>query len=89
MVVSNTTITRKGQVTIPADVRRELGLQEGDQLSVERQGDTVVLRRATSVAQRTAGALAHYRKSRPLTADEEREAFELAVAEEVMSSMED
>lgn len=86
--MSQTTVTRKGQITIPIDVRRSLGLREGDHLDVERHGETVVLRRATSVAQRTAGALAHYRKARPLTADEERDAFELAVAEEVMSSME-
>ena len=89
MVISRTRMTRKGQVTIPAEVRRDLGLREGDQLSVERLGDTVVLRRATSVTERTAGALARYRKARPLSPDEERDAFGQAVADEVMSSLED
>ena len=89
MVISRTRMTRKGQVTIPAEVRRDLGLREGDQLSVERLGDTVVLRRATSVTERTAGALARYRKARPLSPDEERDAFGQAVADEVTSSLED
>ena len=78
-----TTITRKGQVTIPAEIRRELDLKEGERISVERHGDTVLLRRARSVTEQTAGVLAPYRRTPPLTADEERAAFEEAVAAEV------
>jgi AbrB family looped-hinge helix DNA binding protein len=83
MASQKTTITRKGQITIPADIRRELGMSEGDQLDVELQGDTVIVRRASSVAARTGGALAKYRRSTPLTVEEERSLFEQAVAEEV------
>lgn len=82
-MATNTTVTRKGQVTIPVDIRRALDLKEGDQLAVEQQGDAVLLRRATSVAERTAGILREYRLSSPLTAEEERAAFEAAVADEV------
>ena len=78
-----TTITRKGQVTIPAEIRRELDLKEGERISVERHGDAVVLRRARSVTEQTAGVLASYRRTPPLTAEEERAAFEEAVAAEV------
>lgn len=78
-----TTVTRKGQVTIPIEIRRSLGLAEGDRLAVEQQGNAVLLRRATSVAERTAGILAAYRKDSPLSAAEERVAFEQAVADEV------
>lgn len=77
------TITRKGQVTIPAEIRRELDLKEGERISIERHGDAVLLRRARSVTEQTAGALANYRRTPPLTAEEERAAFEEAVAVEV------
>ena len=83
MAGSVTTVTRKGQVTIPIEIRRSLGLGEGDRLAVEQQGDAVLLRRATSVVERTAGILAAYRKDPPLSAEEERAAFEQAVADEV------
>jgi AbrB family looped-hinge helix DNA binding protein len=81
--MTSTTVTRKGQVTIPVEIRRALGLKEGDRLAVERQGEAVLLRRARSVAERTAGILAQYRLAVPLTAEEERAAFERAVADEV------
>jgi hypothetical protein len=41
-----------------------------------------------SVTDRTAGALKAYRLPRPLTHDEEREAFEQGVADEAMESLE-
>ena len=78
-----TTVTRKGQVTIPAEIRRELDLKEGERISVERQGDAVLLRRAHSVAEQTAGVLAAYQRTPRSTAEEERAAFEEAVAIEV------
>jgi AbrB family looped-hinge helix DNA binding protein len=86
VVTHLTTMTRKGQITIPIDERRALGLREGDQLNVERDGDTLLVRRAGSVAARTAGALAAYRKDPPLSIEEERAAFEQAVADEGASS---
>ena len=39
-----TTMTSKGQVTIPAEIRRALGLGEGDRLEVQLEADTVCLR---------------------------------------------
>ncbi len=32
MVQVRTTLTRKGQVTVPVEIRRALGLKEGDKL---------------------------------------------------------
>ena len=88
MVTHTTTMTRKGQVTIPVEIRRSLGLAEGDRVNVEQHGEVVLLRRATSVAERTAGILAKYRRSIPLTPDQERAAFEQAVADEVTAPQE-
>ena len=87
MAAHVTTLTRKGQVTMPIDSRRALGLKQGDRVAVEQDGDTVRLRRTESVAERTAGMLAPYRQGPVLTIEEERAAFEAAVAEEVAASM--
>jgi antitoxin PrlF len=39
-------VTDKGQVTIPKDLRDELGIAAGTEVDVERAGDTVVIRKA-------------------------------------------
>lgn len=41
--MEETTMTSKGQVVIPAALRRAMGLGRGTRFSVERRGDTVVL----------------------------------------------
>lgn len=42
---SETTITGKNQISLPARRLRDLGWQRGDRLLVELQGDTLVLKR--------------------------------------------
>lgn len=37
-------LIKGGKIVIPAELRRELGFDDGDTLVVERRGDTVVLR---------------------------------------------
>lgn len=88
MVIRGTTLTRKGQMTVPIEIRQALNLAEGDKLAVEQQGEAFLVRRATSVAEYTAGIFAEYRKDPPLTPEEERAAFEQAVADEVSASLE-
>lgn len=87
MVARKTTVTRKGQVTIPIDIRRRLGIKEGDKLAVEEHDDEIVFKRARSYAERSAGIFAKYRLPKPLTPEEEREAFGQAVADEVSEQM--
>lgn len=41
--METSTVTRKGQVTIPARIRRRLGLEEGDRVAFIDEGDRVVL----------------------------------------------
>jgi len=36
------TLTSKGQITLPVDVRRRLGLEQGDRVSFDVRGDGVV-----------------------------------------------
>jgi AbrB family looped-hinge helix DNA binding protein len=40
-------VTRNYQVTIPAEVRRRLGIKVGDRLVVEVEGDRIVIRKAS------------------------------------------
>ena len=85
MLRASRTLTRKGQVTVPAAIRRALGLKEGDRVSFTLDGDEVRLSRTGSVVERTAGML----KSDlpPLSAEELREAAEWAIAEDVVERM--
>lgn len=39
------TISSRGQVSIPADVRRKIGLEEGEKLLVVSQDDNILLKK--------------------------------------------
>ena len=43
--VAVTSMSSKGQVVIPLDVRTRLGLKEGEKFAVLGEGDTVVLKK--------------------------------------------
>lgn len=47
-----TRITRKGQVTIPKELRDEYGLEEGDELLWQKDEDGITVRKATRSAGR-------------------------------------
>lgn len=42
------TISSKGQVTVPAEVRERLGLRPGSMVTFELRGDGVLLRKGTA-----------------------------------------
>lgn len=42
--MDTSTLTQKGQVTIPAGIRRKLGLRTGDRVAFVQQGDHVVVK---------------------------------------------
>jgi AbrB family looped-hinge helix DNA binding protein len=42
-------VTRRGQTTIPTEIRRKLGIKEGSRLRVDAEGDTVVFTKVPSV----------------------------------------
>jgi AbrB family looped-hinge helix DNA binding protein len=77
-----TRVSPKGQITIPAELRRKLNISAGNSVAVERDGDRLIVRRVGSVVERTSGALSKYRRNPPLTIREEKEAFAHAVADE-------
>jgi AbrB family looped-hinge helix DNA binding protein len=45
--ISIGSVTSKGQVTIPKDIRDELGLTEGDKIMFLIEGDKAILRKVT------------------------------------------
>ncbi len=80
MIAHVTTLTRKGQITLPAEVRQALGLRRGDKLSVVLEDGKATVSRADSVVARTAGVVTS--AERPFSAEELRDAAEQAWAEE-------
>ncbi|MEO2152473.1 MAG: AbrB/MazE/SpoVT family DNA-binding domain-containing protein, partial [Thermococcus sp.] len=40
-----TKVTRNYQITIPAEIRKALGIKQGEYLTVELRGDEIVIRK--------------------------------------------
>ena len=81
-----TRVTRKGQITVPIEIRRALGLQEGDKVAVLLEDGRATLERRPSVVARTAGI---FKSDRPvLSPEQEQEEFERGVAEDVRRGLE-
>lgn len=78
-----TTLTQKGQVTIPLEIRRLMGLEPHDRVRFEVEGNTVRITKALSKL------LKGYGSVKPQNIPEDwqavREEFEKGVAEEVIS----
>lgn len=45
-----TSVTKKGQMTIPADIRRALDIKERDRVEVKIKGNTAIIKKVTSAA---------------------------------------
>jgi len=80
------TMTTKGQVTIPVEIRRLLGMKKHDKIAFIVEGDRVRLMRKGSVVARTSGIFKTSQS--PLSVEELREAAECAVADDVVERME-
>jgi antitoxin PrlF len=46
MALPQSKLTAQGQISVPAEIRRKLGLGPGSVLEWDEQGDTVVVRKA-------------------------------------------
>ncbi len=74
------TVTRKGQVTLPIEIRKRLGISKGDKVAILLVEDKVILRPVRSVAELTFGAVKP--RWRPEDFQELRRQFEEGMAEE-------
>jgi AbrB family looped-hinge helix DNA binding protein len=78
MTIRAVNVRHKGQMTLPADVRRELGVIDGGRLLLERRGREWVLIRSDDLVARTAGVFAKYVKDGPVEWDREEIWTEIA-----------
>lgn len=76
-----TTLTQKGQVTIPLEIRTRLGLKPRDKVVFEIEGDVVKLRPAKSKVLEWFGSVTP--KQRPEDFRKIREEFEQGIADEL------
>ena len=80
-----TVVTRKGQITLPAEIRRALDLKEGDKVTVSLVGNEARVRPAGSVLEQGFGAVEPRR--RPEDFRELRRLAEEAIAEDAVRSL--
>jgi antitoxin PrlF len=78
-----TTLTEKGQVTIPQEICRIIGLKPGDKVRVTVVGDVVTIRRTSSKLLQGYGAVSP--KKEPEDFRQARAEVEKGIAEEVVS----
>lgn len=79
--MSTATMTSKGQITLPKDVRDDLHLKEGDQVSFEKIEGRYVLRPQNRNISELAGRL-HKPGQKALSIEEMDEALGRAMAED-------
>lgn len=81
--MSASTLTSKGQVTIPKEVRERLGLKEGDRLifRFDDQGNLLVRPEVRNPLGRLPGLLHHLAKERPVTVEEMNEGIKRKAAQ--------
>jgi AbrB family looped-hinge helix DNA binding protein len=46
MAIAQSKVTAQGQVSVPAEIRRRLGIEPGSILEWDEEGDNIVVRRA-------------------------------------------
>ena len=75
-------VSERGQITIPAEIRRRLGLRPGAKLEIEVREDAVILRPVPSIST-LAGIFRRYAHQKPADWKTVRTETERAVAKEV------
>jgi AbrB family looped-hinge helix DNA binding protein len=81
-------VTRKGQITLPAELRKSLGIKEGDKVALSLAGPDqgqICLRPVRSVAELTFGAVKP--RQQPEDFEALRQQFEEGSAQEAMAEM--
>jgi len=45
-------VSQKGQIAIPSDIRREVGIKKGDELLLVRRGDKLLIEKSSKTSKR-------------------------------------
>lgn len=72
-------LRHKNQLTLPSEISEDLGVDAGDTLYLQKEGDRYVLITADEIVDPTAGALAKYATAEPLTQEAMDKAVENAI----------
>lgn len=82
------TLTSKGQVTIPKSIRDRLSLKVGDHLifRLDRQGVIRVQRESAAEIENLKGILGHLRRRKPVSVEEMRESVKRRAARKLARS---
>ena len=75
-------ISEKGQITLPAAIRRKMGWEAGRELQVEARQEEVVLRPLKTIAELD-GIFAEYAQGKRVSWEDQRRQMEEAVGREV------
>lgn len=76
------TVTSKGQITIPRDLREEMGLHPGDQVTFTIDREQKLMLRKNTETPSCAGLLKRYGKGVTLTEADIQRAIEQGMAED-------
>ncbi len=79
-------VGKKGQITLPVEMRRALQIDEGDKVVVTREGSVIHVERIGSVVEQTAGVIKK-RGGRRLSVRELKEVAEHAIADDLYERM--
>lgn len=79
------TLTSKGQITLPKELRDRLGVREGDRVvfQVDEQGRVILVPETRDPLGNLVGLLRHRAKGRPATVEEMNEAVRARAAEKL------
>lgn len=77
-------MTSKGQVTVPAELRKELGLEPGDRVEFVRENGTIQVRKQESIVRKLAGSVPTPPGRENWTWEEIREFTEHEIAKDVL-----
>lgn len=89
MALRASRVTRKGQVTIPVELRRDLDLHEGDTVMFSRTKRGIEVFRPTDVVAATAGIFAEYAKNLPTDPGELRDLIAESIAADVATELDE
>ena len=74
MALARSRVTSQGQISIPTDVRRKLGIGPGSMLEWQEDGDRFIVRRSTRFSSEDIhGVLFPKQKPKPRTLDQMKE----------------
>ncbi len=55
-------VSQKGQIAIPADIRRELGIKTGEEMVVIMKGGSLLIERSSEASKKLSGKFDHMLK---------------------------